>query len=101
MAKAVSLGPMTVMPSGATFFLGGVFRSALFPLCSVLFLGVMPSFWSDNGGAGGVTSLLRGVALESRACQSVMVVIVVARKVEDNGRYRCGEEGGGLAEGSR
>jgi hypothetical protein len=50
-------------------------RSAI-PGCNAL------TFWSGGGGAGGVASLLGGVALESRACQSVMVITVVARKVD-------------------
>jgi hypothetical protein len=40
------------------------------------------TFWSGDGGTGGIASLLGGVALEARACQSVMVVTVVVRKVE-------------------
>jgi hypothetical protein len=49
------------------------FAQCVVPRCNAL------TFWSGNGG---VASLLGGVALEARACQSVMVVTVAVRKVE-------------------
>jgi hypothetical protein len=39
-------------------------------------------FWSGDDGASGVTFLPRGIVLEAYACQSVMVVSIMARKVE-------------------
>ena len=40
------------------------------------------TFLSGDDGDDGVVSLLGGVALEARDCQSVMAATVVARKVE-------------------
>jgi hypothetical protein len=46
------------------------------------------TFWSGDGGAGGVASLLGGIVFEACACQSVTATTVI------------GKEGGGLAEDS-
>ena len=79
----MSLGPMMATPLRVILFLGSIHRSALYPFvwralprCNAL------TFWSGDSGASGVTSLLGGVALEARDCQSVMGATVVAREVE-------------------
>jgi hypothetical protein len=49
------------------------FAQRAVPGCNAL------TFWSSDGG---VAALLGDVALKARACQSVMVVAVAARKVK-------------------